>query len=133
MASKITITITAEQAMGASWSYLFAVEDDFEWIAGPDGKRRPGIRIGTRYTVAMLHNCCAPLIVRTPEITPAISAEEVAAACLSGNLIRVELRSFSSAFRISKAGLSPAVSLMNSAARTSPFMASSMIPARRAS
>lgn len=105
MAAKITISVTAEQAMGADWSYLFGVEKDVEWVAGPDGKRRPGNQIGTRYTVAMLHNSCSPLIVRTPEITPAISAEEVAAACLSGNLIRVEFQGFTAEAYQGKNGL----------------------------
>ena len=106
MASRLKFALTALLAMGADWSYLFAVEDDYEWLKGPDGKQHPGARIGTRYTVAMLQNQCSPLVVKTAEATPAVSAEEVAAACLSGQLIRVRFEGFSAEAYQGRNGLS---------------------------
>ena len=105
MFNRMTFLLTALQVLGADWSLLFGVEDDFEWIVGPDGKRRPGNRIGTRYIVAMLQNQCAPVVVRTAETTPAMSAEEVAAACLSGQLIRVRFEGFKAEAYQGKNGL----------------------------
>ena len=105
MLNRLTFLLTVLQVLGADWSFLFGVEDDFEWITGPDGKRRPGNRIGTRYIVAMLQNQCAPVVVRTPEATPVVSAEEVAAACLSGQLVRVRFEGFKAEAYQGKNGL----------------------------
>ena len=91
---KINIALTVDQSTGTTTPIVTEVADDVEWVDGPDGKRRPGARVGTRYTVLMLQNACAPLTVRTPEATPAVSAEEVAAACLAGKFIRVRFEGF---------------------------------------
>lgn len=91
---KLNLNLTVEQATGTSTPSLVGVAEDVEWKDGPDGKRRPGDRIGTRYTVLMLQSECNQLVVKTPEITPAISPEEVAAACLSGQFIRVRFENF---------------------------------------
>ena len=92
--AKFNISLTCEQATGTATPFLVGVSEDWEWIDGPDGKRHPGSTIGTRYTVLMLQSECAPLVVKTPETTPAVSAEEAAAACLSGNFIRVRFEGF---------------------------------------
>lgn len=92
---KLNIKLSVEQATGTTTPPLVSVTEDMEWVDGPDGKRRPGARVGTRYTVLMLQSECAPLVVKTPESTPAISAEDVAAACLSGQFIRVRFENFS--------------------------------------
>lgn len=105
MQNRLTFLLTALQVFGVDWSLLFAVEDDFEWVTGPDGKRHPGNRIGTRYIVPMLQNQCAPVVVKTPEITPVVSAEDVAAACLSGQFIRVRFDGFKAEAYQGKNGL----------------------------
>lgn len=105
MAQRITITLTAQQAMGADSSLLFAVEDGFNWVTGPDGKRHPDERTETVYTVAMLHNACAPLRVRTPEAQPVVTAEAVAAACLAGQPLRVRFEGFKAEAYQGKNGL----------------------------
>ena len=92
--AKLSIQLTLEQTTGTAEPFLVAVAEDVEWNEGPDGKRRPGNRIGTRYTVLMLSSECAPLIVRTPEAAPVVSAEEVAAACLAGQFIKVRFQNF---------------------------------------
>ena len=92
--AKFNISLTCEQATGTATPIVTEVTDDVEWVDGPDGKRRPGSRVGTRYSVMMQHSGCAPLVVRTPETTPTVSAEDVAAACLSGNFIRVRFEGF---------------------------------------
>lgn len=91
---KFNFDLTIEQATGTATPIVVGVTDDVEWTNGPDGKRRPGARIGTRYTVLMLQSECSPLVVKTPEITPAVSTEEVAAACLSGQFIRARFENF---------------------------------------
>ncbi len=91
---KLNIDLTIEQATGTITPIVTGVAEDVEWTDGPDGKRRPGARIGTRYTVLMLQSECAQLVVKTPEATPAISAEEVATACLSGQFVRVRFDGF---------------------------------------
>lgn len=91
---RIKFDLTVEQATGTTTPLLVSVSEDREWLTMPDGKRQPGDLIGTRYGVLMLQNECAPLVVRTPEITPAISAEDVAAACLTGQFIRVRFENF---------------------------------------
>ncbi len=91
---KIKIDLTAEQTAGTSTPILADVADDVEWVDGPDGKRRPGPRIGIRYTILMQQSGCAQLVVKTPETQPAVSAEAVAAACLSGQFIRVRFEGF---------------------------------------
>ena len=105
MAKKISILLSALQAMGAEWSLLFAVDDGYEWLDGPDGKRRRGERKETVYTVAMLNNCCAPLTVRTKEPQPVVSAEEVAAACIAGQPLRVRFEGFKAEAYQGKNGL----------------------------
>lgn len=92
--AKLKLTLTCEQATGTATPFLVGVSEDREWVDGPDGKRHPGSTIGTRYTVLMLQSEGAPLVVRTPETTPTVSAEEVASACLSGNFIRVRFEGF---------------------------------------
>lgn len=92
--AKLKLTLTCEQATGTATPFLVGVSEDREWVDGPDGKRHPGSTIGTRYTVLMLQSECAPLVVKTPETTPTVSAEEVASACLSGNFIRVRFEGF---------------------------------------
>lgn len=92
--AKLKLTLTCEQATGTATPFLVGVSEDREWVDGPDGKRHPGSTIGTRYTVLMLQSEGAPLVVRTPETTPTVSAEDVAAACLSGNFIRVRFEGF---------------------------------------
>lgn len=92
---KLSFNLSVEQATGTATPIVVGVSDDVEWTDGPDGKRHPGARIGTRYTTLMQQNECAPLVVRTPETTPAVSAEEVAAACLAGQFIRVRFENFS--------------------------------------
>lgn len=92
--AKLKLTLTCEQATGTVTPFLVGVSEDREWVDGPDGKRHPGSTIGTRYTVLMLQSEGAPLVVRTPETTPTVSAEEVASACLSGNFIRVRFEGF---------------------------------------
>ena len=94
MAKRISILLSALQAMGGEWSLLFSVDDGYEWLDGPDGKRHRGERKETVYTVAMLNNGCAPLTVRTPEDKPAVTAEAVAAACLTGQPLRVRFEGF---------------------------------------
>lgn len=94
MSNKFHINLTCEQATGTATPFLVGVSEDREWVDGPDGKRHPGSTIGTRYTILMLQSSCAPLVVKTPETTPAVSAEEAAAACLSGNFIRVRFEGF---------------------------------------
>ncbi len=91
---KIILNLTVEQATGTTTPIVTEVDDDMEWVEGPDGKRRPGPRIGTRYTILMQQSGCAQLVVKTPEATPAISAEDVAAACLSGQFIRARFEGF---------------------------------------
>lgn len=91
---KYNFKLTVEQATGTATPIVASVSEDREWLTMPDGKRQPGDLIGTRYGVLMLQNECAPLVVRTPEITPAISAEDVAAACLAGQFIRVRFENF---------------------------------------
>lgn len=91
---KLTFNLTVEQATGTTTPIVVSVADDVEWTDGPDGKRHPGAHVGSRYTVLMQQNECAPLVVRTPELTPAVSAEEVAAACLAGQFIRVRFENF---------------------------------------
>lgn len=103
--SKLKLDLTAVQATGTDTPIVSEVEDEREWKEGPDGKRRPGERIGTRYTVVMQNNGCAPMSVRTPEAVPAISAEEVAAACLSGHFIRVRFENFRATPYQGKSGL----------------------------
>ena len=92
--AKLKLTLTCEQATGTATPFLVGVSEDREWVDGPDGKRHPGSTIGTRYTVLMLQSEGAPLVVRTPETTPTVSAAEVASACLSGNFIRVRFEGF---------------------------------------
>lgn len=104
-ARRISIILNALQAMGADWSLLFAVDDSYEWLEGQDGKRHRGERTGTAYIVAMLNNGCAPLTVRTPEDKPAVSAEEVAAACLTGQPLRVRFEGFKAEAYQGKNGL----------------------------
>lgn len=91
---KVNVNITVEQATGTATPIVADVEDAVEWVDGPDGKRHPSPRVGTRYTILMQQSGCAQLVVKTPEATPAISAEEVAAACLSGQFIRVRFEGF---------------------------------------
>lgn len=91
---KLNFELSVEQSTGTATPIVVGVADDVEWTDGPDGKRRPGARIGTRYTVLMQQSECAPLVVKTPETTPAISAEDVAAACLSGQFVRVRFENF---------------------------------------
>lgn len=105
MAKRIIIALTALQAMGADWSLLFSVDDGFKWLEGPDGKRRPGERIETIYNVAMLQNGCTPLAVRTPEPQPVVTPEEVAAACLAGQPLRVRFEGFKAEAYQGKNGL----------------------------
>lgn len=102
---KLKIDLTVEQAAGTATPLLAGVAEDVEWTDGPDGKRRPGPRIGTRYTILMLQNEAAPLVVKTPETTPPISPEEVAAACLSGQFIRVRFDNFKASPYQGKNGL----------------------------
>ena len=102
---KLLVDLTVEQAAGVSTPILVAVADDVEWINDPDGKRHPGNRVGTRYTVLMQQSGCAPLVVKTTEAVPAVSAEEVAAACLSGQFIRVRFEGFSASPYAGKNGL----------------------------
>ena len=102
---KLKIDLTVEQATGTTNPLLAGVAEDVEWTDGPDGKRRPGARIGTRYTILMLQNEAAPLVVKTPETTPPISREEVAAACLSGQFIRVRFDNFKASPYQGKNGL----------------------------
>lgn len=102
---KLKIDLTVEQATGTATPLLAGVAEDVEWTDGPDGKRRPGPRIGTRYTILMLQNEAAPLVVKTPETTPPISPEEVAAACLSGQFIRVRFDNFKASPYQGKNGL----------------------------
>lgn len=92
--AKITFELNVEQATGTTTPLLAGVTEDHEWVTLPDGKRQPGERIGTRYTVLMLQNEAAPLVVKTPETAPPISPEEVAAACLSGQFVRVRFEGF---------------------------------------
>ena len=92
---KFNFNLSVEQATGTTTPIVVSVADDVEWTDGPDGKRHPGARVGIRYTVLMLQNECAPMVVRTSEATPAISAEDVAAACLAGQFIRVRFENFS--------------------------------------
>lgn len=94
MIKKLKIVLTVEQATGTTTPLLAGVAEDYEWVTLPDGKRQPGERIGTRYTLLMLHNEAAPLVVKTPETAPPISPEEVAAACLSGQFVRVRFENF---------------------------------------
>lgn len=94
MSNKFHINLTCEQATGTATPFLVGVSEDREWVDGPDGKRHPGSTIGTRYTVLMLQSECAPLVVKTPETAPAVSGEEVATVCLSGNFIRVRFEGF---------------------------------------
>lgn len=105
MAKRITITLTAQQAMGAENTLLFGVDDGYNWVEGPDGKRHPSKRTETIYTVAMLNNACAPLRVRTPEAQPVVSAEDVAAACLTGQPLRVRFEGFKAEAYQGKNGL----------------------------
>ena len=102
---KIKIDLTVEQATGTATPPLVGVTEDIEWTDGPDGKRRPGQRIGTRYTLLMLQSEAAQLVVKTPETTPAISAEEVAAACLTGQFVRVRFDNFKASPYQGKNGL----------------------------
>ena len=94
MPNKFNLKLGVEQATGTPTPIVGEVKDDVEWEDGPDGKRRPGPRVGTRYTVHMQQSGLAPLTVRTPEAVPAVSPEEVAAACLSGQFIRVRFENF---------------------------------------
>ena len=48
---KINIALTVDQSTGTTTPIVTEVADDVEWVDGPDGKRRPGARVGTRYTV----------------------------------------------------------------------------------
>lgn len=105
MSKKFDFKLTITQATGTEAPLLVDVAEDVEWTDGPDGKRRPGQRIGTRYTVLMLQNACAPLVVKTPELTSVVSADEVAAACLSGQFVRVRFENFSATPYQSKNGL----------------------------
>lgn len=105
MATRMTIPVTAQQAMGNDWSVLLNVEDGFQWVDGPDGKRHPGERTETVYTVAMLHNAYAPLKVRTPEAQPVVTAEKVAAACLVGQPLQVRFEGFKAEAYQGKNGL----------------------------
>jgi len=91
---RLNIVLGLEQATGTTTPAVVDVADDIRWIDGPDGKRYPGDRIGTRYTVLMQQSACSPLTVKTPETAPAVSAEDVAAACLSGQFIRVRFENF---------------------------------------
>lgn len=102
---KLNFELTVEQAAGTGTPPLVGVSEDMEWTDGLDGKRRPVARIGTRYTVLMLQNECAPLVVKTPETTPAISAEDVAAACLTGQFVRVRFEGFKASPYQGKNGL----------------------------
>lgn len=95
MARNFNFNLTVEQATGTTNPLLAGVTEDIEWTDGPDGKRHPGARIGTRYTVLMLQNECAQLVVKTPETAPPIGSEEVAAACLAGQFVRVRFENFS--------------------------------------
>ncbi len=92
--TKLNFSLSLEQSAGTSTPFVVDVADDVAWVEGQDGKRRPGARIGTRYTVLMLQNACAPMVVKTPEVQPAVSAEEVVAACLAGQFIRVRFEGF---------------------------------------
>lgn len=92
--SGISFSLNAIQATGSDNPVLVCVADEVEWTVGEDGRRHPGARIGTRYTVLMLQNACAPLVVKTPEAVPVVTAEAVAAACLSGKFIRVKFENF---------------------------------------
>lgn len=91
---KLTFELTIEQATGTTTPFLTGVSEDMEWEEGPNGKKRPVAQLGMRYTVLMLQNEAAPLVVKTPETTPPISPEEVAAACLSGQFVRVRFDNF---------------------------------------
>ena len=92
--SKFNLKLTVEQATGTTTPIVAEVSDNVEWVDGPDGKRHPGPRVGTRYTVLMQQGGLAQLTVKTPEAVPAISAEEVAAACLSGQFVRLRFDNF---------------------------------------
>lgn len=103
--AKIKFDLTIEQATGTTTPLLVGVAEDVEWTDGPDGKRRPGARIGTKYIVLMLQSEAAPLVVKTPETTLPISPEEVAAACLSGQFVRVRFENFKASPYQGKNGL----------------------------
>ncbi|MBC5722571.1 hypothetical protein H8S11_07080 [Flintibacter sp. NSJ-23] len=94
MPNKFNLKLSAEQATGTPTPIVGDVKDDVAWETGTDGKRHPGPRVGTCYTVLMQQSGLAPLTVKTPEAVPAVSAEEVAAACLSGQFIRVRFEGF---------------------------------------
>ena len=101
----LTLDLTDQQTFGTGTPFLVSVGDDMEWVEGPDGKRHPGRRLGTKYGALMLQNECNKVFVSTPEETPAISAEEVAAACLSGQFIRVRFEGFTADVYKGKNGL----------------------------
>lgn len=103
--SKLNLSLTVEQATGTTTPLLVEVSEVFEWVTGPDGKRHPGNRIGTAYTVLMQQSGCAPLVVKTEELTSPVSAEAVADACLSGQFIRVRFENFKASPYQGKNGL----------------------------
>ena len=45
---KINIALTVDQSTGTTTPIVTEVADDVEWVDGPDGKRRPGARVGKR-------------------------------------------------------------------------------------
>lgn len=102
---KLTLDLTSIQTFGTDAPFLVSVGDNMEWLEGPDGKRHPGKRLGTKYGLLMLQNECDKVFVTTPEETPAISQEEVAAACLSGQFIRVRFEGYSADVFKGKNGL----------------------------
>lgn len=101
----LTLGLTSQQTFGTDTPLLVSVEDNTEWVEGPDGKRHPGRRLGTKYGALMLQNKCDKVFVTTPEETPAISAEEVAAACLSAQFIRVRFEGYAADVFKGKNGL----------------------------
>lgn len=90
---------------GVSTPIVAGIEQSLEWLLGPDGKRHPGERNGTLYTILMQNSGCAQLRVRTPELEPAVAPEEVEAACLTGRFVRLRFENFHATPYQGKAGL----------------------------
>lgn len=101
----LTLGLTTQQTFGTDTPFVVSVEDNKEWVDGPDGKRHPGKRLGTKYGALMLQNGCDKVFVTITEETPTISPEEVAAACLSGQFIRVRFEGYAADVFKGKNGL----------------------------